>query len=37
MGFVEAPDETAAIKTAIENFRITDAEKQKRLVARVDD
>jgi hypothetical protein len=33
IGIVEAPDEKTAIKAAIEKFKITDREKQKRLVA----
>ena len=34
VGFVHAPDEKAAIKAAIAEFRITNPEHQKRLVAR---
>jgi hypothetical protein len=33
LGFVEAPDEAAAIKAAIDRFEIKDEERQKRLVA----
>jgi hypothetical protein len=33
IGSVDATDENAAIKKAIEEFRTTDAEQQKRLVA----
>ena len=37
IGHVEAPDEATAIKTAIEQYGITDPQKQSRLVAvRVD-
>jgi hypothetical protein len=34
IGIVETPDEKAALKKAIEEFKITDAEQQRRLVAR---
>jgi hypothetical protein len=34
VGIVEAPDERAALKKAIEEYKITDAEQQKRLIAR---
>jgi hypothetical protein len=34
---VIAADEKSAIKVAIEDFKITDPEKQKRLVARRED
>jgi hypothetical protein len=37
VGFVAAGDEESAIKAAIKDFKITDREKQKRLVARRDD
>jgi hypothetical protein len=33
IGYVEAPDETEAIKNAVREYRITNPEKQKRLVA----
>jgi hypothetical protein len=33
IGYVEAPDEATAIKTAIEQFQITDQQKQSRLAA----
>jgi hypothetical protein len=33
LGSVEAPDEQAAIRAAIEKYNITDPERQKRLVA----
>jgi hypothetical protein len=33
IGSLHAPDENSAIKKAIEEFRITDTEQQKRLVA----
>jgi hypothetical protein len=33
IGYVEAPDEATAIKTAIEQYGITDPQKQSRLVA----
>jgi hypothetical protein len=33
IGTVDAPDETTAVKKAIEEFAITDAEQQKRLIA----
>ena len=34
IGHVTAPDEDAAIRKAIEEYAITDREKQKRLIAR---
>ena len=34
LGIVEAPDETTAIKTAIERFEMTEPWEQARLVAR---
>jgi hypothetical protein len=34
IGVVEAPDETAALKVAIEEFRIVNPEHQKRLFVR---
>jgi hypothetical protein len=34
IGTIEAVDADSAIKTAIERFKITDPEQQKRLVAR---
>jgi hypothetical protein len=37
LGVVTAADEKSAIKTAIEYYKITDPEKQRRLVARLDD
>jgi len=37
VGIVHAPDPAAAIKQAIEQFEITDAEDQLRLVARLRD
>lgn len=37
LGFVAAPNEISAIKVAIEDFRITNPDHQKRLVARVED
>jgi hypothetical protein len=33
IGIVEAPDEEAAIQVAIKEFKITDSDEQKRLVA----
>jgi hypothetical protein len=33
LGYVEAPDADAAVKTAIKRFEITDTEHQKRLIA----
>jgi hypothetical protein len=33
IGYVEAPDQAAAIKRAIREYKITDREKQKWLVA----
>ena len=33
LGTVEAPDQTAAIKAAIEEFEIHDPEQQKQLIA----
>jgi hypothetical protein len=33
LGSVDAPDEAAAIKAAIEKYGITDSERQERLVA----
>jgi hypothetical protein len=33
IGYVKAPDEEQAIREAIKQFKIRDAEKQKRLVA----
>jgi hypothetical protein len=33
IGYVEAPDEATAIKAAIEQYGITDPQKQSRLVA----
>ena len=33
LGSVDAPDEAAAIKAAIEKYNITDPERQKRLAA----
>jgi hypothetical protein len=37
LGVVSAKDEKAAIKTAIEDFQISDPEKQRRLVARLEE
>jgi hypothetical protein len=37
LGVVTAADEKSAIKVAIEDYKITDPEKQKRLVARRED
>jgi hypothetical protein len=34
VGFVTAADEESAVKAAIKDFKITDREKQKRLVAK---
>ena len=34
LGYVDAPDEQAAIAEAIKQFEITNPEQQKRLVAR---
>lgn len=34
IGTVEAPDADSAIKAAIEKYKITDPEKQRRLAAR---
>jgi hypothetical protein len=33
IGYVEAPDAESAIKKAIEEFKITDPQKQRRLIA----
>jgi hypothetical protein len=33
IGYVEAPDAESAIKKAIEEFKITDTQKQRRLIA----
>jgi hypothetical protein len=33
LGHVEAPDEESAIKKAIEEFKITDQPRQRRLIA----
>jgi hypothetical protein len=33
IGIVEAPDEEAAIQAAIEKFKVTNPDQQKRLVA----
>jgi hypothetical protein len=33
IGIVEAPDEQAAVKKAIDEFQITNPEQQKRLIA----
>jgi hypothetical protein len=36
IGHVAAPDEASAIKKAIEEFKITDPERQRRLIAQLD-
>jgi hypothetical protein len=35
LGYVEAPDAESAIKKAIEEFKITDPQKQRRLIAQL--
>jgi hypothetical protein len=36
IGYVEAPDAESAIKKAIEEFKITDPQKQRRLIAHLE-
>jgi hypothetical protein len=36
IGHVEAPDAETAIKKAIEEFKITDPERQRRLIAQLE-
>jgi hypothetical protein len=36
IGHVEAPDEESAIKRAIEEFKITDPKRQRRLIAQLE-
>jgi hypothetical protein len=36
IGYVVAPDEESAIKKAIDEFKVTDLERQRRLIAQLE-